>query len=51
MLFVVSRNNKGQTLVKNIPSKKAFKSLDGGDVKFSEAFLRGYLGGLPKGFN
>jgi len=50
-LFVVSRNNKGQTLVKNIPSKKAFKSLDGGDVKFSEAFLRGYLGGLPKGFN
>lgn len=50
-LFVVSRNNKGQTLVKNISSKKAFKSLDGGDVKFSEAFLRGYLGGLPKGFN
>lgn len=50
-LFVVSRNNKGHTLVKNIPSKKAFKSLDGGDVKFSEGFLRGYLGGLPKGFN
>lgn len=50
-LFVVSRNNKGHTLVKNIPSKKEFKSLDGDDIKFSEAFLRGYLGGLPKGFN
>lgn len=50
-LFVVSRNNKGHTLVKPIPNKKEFKSDDGNSIKFSEAFLRGYLGGLPKGFN
>lgn len=50
-LFVVSRNNKGHTIIKNIPSKKDFKSVDGDSIKFSEAFLRGYLGGLPKGFN
>ena len=50
-LFVVSRNNKGYTLAKNISSKKEFKTADGDSIKFSEAFLRGYLGGLPKGFN
>ncbi len=50
-LFVISRNNSGETIAKNISSKKEFKSADGGSIKFSEAFLRGYLGGLPKGFN
>ncbi|TNJ06346.1 AAA family ATPase [Aeromonas veronii] len=50
-LFVVSRNNKGYTLVKNVPDKKTFVTSDGENIKFSEAFLRGYLGGLPKGFN
>ena len=49
-LFVVSRNNKGHTTIKNIPDKKEFKSIDGNAIKLSEAFLRGYLGGLPKGF-
>jgi predicted ATPase len=43
-LFVVSRSTKGQTRVKRI-MKEAGKEL-----KLSEMFMRGVLGGLPKGF-
>lgn len=45
-LFVVSRNRQGYTRLKRIlkPRNAEFP------VRLSEAFLRGALGGLPKGF-
>lgn len=43
-LFVVSRGGKGQTRVRRIEKKGP------ADVRLSEAFLNGALGGLPKGF-
>lgn len=45
-LFVVSRNRQGYTRLKRIlkPHNAEFP------VRLSEAFLRGVLGGLPKGF-
>lgn len=49
-LFVVSRNKQGHTRMKNITLKDKPKSSTGDPLKLSEAFLRGYLGGLPKGF-
>lgn len=49
-LFVVSRNKSGHTRMKNITVKDKPKSSDNEPIKLSEAFLRGYLGGLPKGF-
>ncbi|MCG3672393.1 AAA family ATPase [Aliarcobacter butzleri] len=49
-LFVVSRNKLGHTRMKNITLKDKPKSSDDEPLKLSEAFLRGYLGGLPKGF-
>lgn len=49
-LFVVSRNKKGHTKVKNIPVEKKPKDSDGNPLRLSEAMLRGYIGGLPKGF-
>lgn len=49
-LFVVSRNKSGHTRMKNITSKDKPKSSNDEPLKLSEAFLRGYLGGLPKGF-
>jgi len=49
-LFVVSRNKKGHTRMKNIIAKDNPISDDGESLHLSEAFLRGYLGGLPKGF-
>lgn len=49
-LYVVSRNKSGHTRMKNITVKDKPKSSDDEPVKLSEAFLRGYLGGLPKGF-
>ena len=49
-LFVVSRDYDGQTILKKINKDKNFKEADGEAMKFSEAFLRGYIGGLPKGF-
>lgn len=47
-LFVVSRNKLGHTKVKRI-TKQAV-SPDQKPVRLSEAFLRGYLGGLPGNF-
>ncbi|WP_172378369.1 AAA family ATPase [Vibrio sp. Vb339] len=49
-LFVVSRDYDGQTISKPISKDKVFNEADGKRLKFSEAFLRGYIGGLPKGF-
>ncbi|SFV54241.1 352aa long hypothetical protein [hydrothermal vent metagenome] len=49
-LFVVSRNKKGHTRMKEITVENKPKSSTNEPLKLSEAFLRGYLGGLPKGF-
>jgi predicted ATPase len=47
-LYVVSRNNTGQTKVKRVNKPKLIEGQE--PVKLSEAFLRGYLGGLPQNF-
>lgn len=49
-LFIVSRNKSGYTRLKNITVKEKPKSSNDEPLNLSEAFLRGYLGGLPKGF-
>ena len=49
-LFVVSRNRKGHTRIKRITVESKPVSSTEEELKLSEAFLRGYLGGLPKNF-
>lgn len=49
-LMVVSRNKQGHTRYKRITLADKPRSSSNEDLKLSEAFLRGYLGGLPKGF-
>ncbi|CAA6824291.1 MAG: Unknown protein [uncultured Sulfurovum sp.] len=49
-IFVVSRNKKGHTRRKEITIEDKPKSSDDEALHLSEAFMRGYLGGLPKGF-
>ncbi|MGK0290835.1 MAG: AAA15 family ATPase/GTPase [bacterium] len=49
-LFVVSRNRKGHTRLKQIDASNKPKSSTDEPLKLSEAMLRGYIGGLPKGF-
>lgn len=49
-LFVVSRNRHGYTRLKQITLKDKPVSSTGEPLRLSEAMLRGYLGGLPKGF-
>jgi hypothetical protein len=49
-LFVVSRNKKGHTRTKEIGVDALPVSSDDEPLKLSEAMLRGYIGGLPKGF-
>lgn len=49
-LFVLSKNRTGQTRVKRIELADKPQSSNNENLKLSEAFLRGYLGGLPKGF-
>jgi AAA15 family ATPase/GTPase len=49
-LLVLSRNKQGHTRCKRIELKDKPMSSTGEALKLSEAFLRGYLGGLPKGF-
>jgi AAA15 family ATPase/GTPase len=46
-LFVVSRSDEGYTKVKRIKIKPEVK---GEDLKLSEMWMRGYLGGLPQNF-
>ncbi|EKM3678668.1 AAA family ATPase [Vibrio alginolyticus] len=53
-LFVVSRPTKGKysgrTKVKRLNQKDKPKDIDGNPIPLSEAMLRGYIGGIPKGF-
>ena len=50
-LFVVSRKKiTGYTRTRRITVENKPKSATNEPLKLSEAFLRGYLGGLPKGF-
>lgn len=49
-LCVVSRNKQGHTRIKRITLQDKPRSSTDEELKLSEAFLRGYLGGLPKGF-
>ncbi|MCK9622830.1 MAG: AAA family ATPase [Methylobacter sp.] len=49
-LLVLSRNKQGHTRYKRITLEDKPRSSTDEDLKLSEAFLRGYLGGLPKGF-
>lgn len=49
-LYKVDRNKSGYTRVKQITAENKPTSINGESLKLSEAFLRGYLGGLPKGF-
>lgn len=49
-LLVLSRNKQGHTRVKRIELKDKPRSSTDEELNLSEAFLRGYLGGLPKGF-
>ncbi len=49
-LLVLSRNKAGHTRVKRIELKDKPRSSTDEELRLSEAFLRGYLGGLPKGF-
>ncbi len=50
-LFVVSRAKKGgQTRVKALSADKKPVDSEGKSLPLSEAMLRGYIGGLPKGF-
>ena len=47
-LFVIDRNQDGFTKARRVPPPKP---MDGeSPMKLSEAFLRGYIGGLPKNF-
>jgi hypothetical protein len=45
-LFVVYRNKLGYIKIKQIEKPRS----DQEPIRLSEAFLRGYIGGLPKGF-
>jgi len=47
-LFVVSRNKSGATRMKRVNKPKT--PADERPIRLSEMFLRGILGGLPKGF-
>ena len=47
-LYVIQRNKLGQTNVKQLNKSKLSEGQE--PVKLSEAFLRGYLGGLPQNF-
>jgi len=49
-LFVVSRNGLGYTQTKKLTVDDYPIDEDGERLHLSEAFLRGYLGGLPRGF-
>ncbi|WP_338745270.1 AAA family ATPase [Pseudomonas putida] len=47
-LFVISRDDCGYTVVRRVKKPKAIEGAP--VIKLSEAFMRGSLGGLPKGF-
>lgn len=49
-LFIVERNRKGHTQLRHVTVDSLPKALTSGENvnRLSEAFIRGYLGGLPK---
>ncbi len=47
-LFVIYRNADGHTKARRITSKEVPNGVE--SVRLSEAFIRGYIGGLPKNF-
>ncbi len=47
-LFVIYRNTDGHTKAKRVMPQKTVQGVE--PVRLSEAFLRGYIGGLPKNF-
>jgi AAA15 family ATPase/GTPase len=47
-LFVIYRDDEGATRAKAIEKKAPVAGK--APIKLSEAFMRGYLGGLPEGF-
>lgn len=47
-LFTIYRNADGHTIAKRIIPKKTPEGIE--PVRLSEAYIRGYLGGLPKNF-
>ena len=47
-LFVIYRNANGHTKVKRVKPPKTIDGIE--TVRLSEAFIRGYIGGLPKNF-
>ena len=49
-LFIVSRGKKGNTRAKEFTSDKMPKTKNGEPIMLSEAMIRGYIGGIPKGF-
>jgi len=48
-LFLVYRNKLGHTAINQIEKPKPIENQE--PIKLSEAFLRGYIGGLPKNFS
>lgn len=49
-LLIVSRKRGGQTTVKRFTHDKMPKNEHGEGIRLSEAMIRGYIGGIPKGF-
>lgn len=47
-LFVIFRNSEGHTRAKRVKPPRKIDGIE--TVRLSEAFIRGYLGGLPKNF-
>jgi len=49
-LLIVSRKRAGQTTVKPFTYDRMPKTERGDAIRLSEAMIRGYIGGIPKGF-
>ena len=47
-LFTIYRNSEGHTVAKRVSVPKKINGIE--PVRLSEAYIRGYLGGLPKNF-
>ncbi|XZF12678.1 AAA family ATPase [Chitinophagaceae bacterium MMS25-I14] len=47
-LFVIYRNADGETMARRVKAPEEVEGVE--PVRLSEAFVRGYLGGLPKNF-
>jgi len=47
-LFTIYRNADGHTVAKRVKPPKKVKGVE--TIRLSEAYIRGYLGGIPKNF-